>query len=310
MRLIISILVSKALADTCADCRYSDLEGRWSFKFTETAPHQLDCANAEAWNASIADFVNSKRIEFHDINQVTDVDTGLDGEFTLIYNQGFEINLQYQKWFAFFENNCKQVDNRFRCDKTAVGWVHDTLSRQWACFYAEKDQALDEITQLSENKLSPSEFDFPMPEKLPFKIRSEPFSHQSLQYQKRPRSNQHPVITPNQILAKLKSLDISNDGLPQSFSWNGDNSENENFVSPVKDQQSCGSCYAFASVAMFESRARVQTNNKWRPIFSEQDIVSCSDYSQGCQGGFPFLISKYGQDYGLVDESCFPYTAQ
>ena len=149
-----------------------------------------------------------------------------------------------------------------------------------------------------------------MPEKLPFKVRSEPFSHQSLQYQKRPRSSNHPLITPDKILAKLKALDISNDGLPDNFNWNGDNSQNKNFVSPVKDQQNCGSCYAFASVAMFESRARVQTNNKWEPVFSEQEIVSCSDYSQGCQGGFPFLISKYGQDYGLVEESCFPYTAQ
>ena len=81
-------------------------------------------------------------------------------------------------------------------------------------------------------------------------------------------------------------------------------------VSPVKDQQSCGSCYAFACTAMFEARARVQTNNQWQPLFSEQDVVSCTDYAQGCSGGFPYLISKYGQDFGIVEENCgMPYTA-
>ena len=48
----------------------------------------------------------------------------------------------------------------------------------------------------------------------------------------------------------------------------------------------------------------VQTNKKWQPLFSEQDIVTCTDYAQGCSGGFPYLISKYGQDFGLVEESC------
>lgn len=30
--------------------------------------------------------------------------------------------------------------------------------------------------------------------------------------------------------------------------------------------------------------------------------------SPGCDGGFPYLIGKYVQDFGIVDESCFPYT--
>lgn len=28
----------------------------------------------------------------------------------------------------------------------------------------------------------------------------------------------------------------------------------------------------------------------------------------GCEGGFPYLIAgKYAQDFGLVEESCYPY---
>lgn len=31
---------------------------------------------------------------------------------------------------------------------------------------------------------------------------------------------------------------------------------------------------------------------------------------KGCDGGFPYLIGKYIQDFGIVDESCFPYIAK
>jgi cathepsin C len=36
--------------------------------------------------------------------------------------------------------------------------------------------------------------------------------------------------------------------------------------------------------------------------------VSCSVYNQGCDGGYPLLVSKHGQDYGLVPSNCMPYT--
>ncbi|NXB95571.1 CATC peptidase, partial [Vidua chalybeata] len=74
---------------------------------------------------------------------------------------------------------------------------------------------------------------------------------------------------------------------------------------------SCGSCYAFSSMAMLEARIRILTNNTQKPVFSPQQVVSCSRYSQGCDGGFPYLIGgKYVQDFGVVEEDCFPYTAQ
>ncbi|XP_048454020.1 dipeptidyl peptidase 1 [Rhincodon typus] len=70
----------------------------------------------------------------------------------------------------------------------------------------------------------------------------------------------------------------------------------------------CGSCYSFSSMGMLEARIRIRTNNTQTPILSTQQIVSCSQYSQGCEGGFPYLIAgKYAQDFGLVEEHCFPY---
>lgn len=93
--------------------------------------------------------------------------------------------------------------------------------------------------------------------------------------------------------------------LPEEFDWR--NVDGKNYVSPIRNQGNCGSCYAFGTMAMFEARVRIMSNGSRTPVFSTQDIVSCSEYSQGCEGGFPYLISKYAKDFGLVDEECFPY---
>ena len=45
--------------------------------------------------------------------------------------------------------------------------------------------------------------------------------------------------------------------------------------------ETCGSCYAFSSMAMHEARMRVMTNMSENPVFSTQDIVECCQYSQG-----------------------------
>jgi cathepsin C len=94
--------------------------------------------------------------------------------------------------------------------------------------------------------------------------------------------------------------------LPNSYDWR--NVEGKNYVSPVRNQQSCGSCYIFGTEGMFEARIRVATKNATQSIFSPQEVVSCDSlYSQGCNGGFPYLIEKYAQDFGIVEESCYPY---
>lgn len=62
---------------------------------------------------------------------------------------------------------------------------------------------------------------------------------------------------------------------------------------------------------MIEARVRIATNNTRQPVFSPQDILDCSEYSQDCSGGFSYLIAgKYAQDFGLIEEKCNPYRAR
>ena len=71
--------------------------------------------------------------------------------------------------------------------------------------------------------------------------------------------------------------------LPEEFDWR--DKDGVDFVSPVRNQGQCGSCYAFASMGQLESGVRIKTNGRIQVVFSPQDVVSCSEYSQGCDGG-------------------------
>merc|ERR1711907_149699 len=75
----------------------------------------------------------------------------------------------------------------------------------------------------------------------------------------------------------------------------------------MRDQLTCGSCYAFASTSTIDERTRILTADADQVYMSPQDVVSCSPYSQGCDGGFPYLVFKYGMDYGYVKDACLPY---
>ena len=93
--------------------------------------------------------------------------------------------------------------------------------------------------------------------------------------------------------------------LPSTFTWL--NVENLNYDSPIKKQGECGSCYAIAAVSVLEARIRIKTNNRIKPILSPASVISCSRTNQGCAGGYPYLVGKFGKEFGFVEESCQPY---
>lgn len=97
---------------------------------------------------------------------------------------------------------------------------------------------------------------------------------------------------------------------PSYFDWRNVNSSN--WLTSVKDQGSCGSCWAFATVGAIESKIKiVNSNSSLDKDLSEQDLVSCFA-GDGCNGildsEFPSMLS-YIKNNGIVEESCFPYSA-
>ena len=92
-------------------------------------------------------------------------------------------------------------------------------------------------------------------------------------------------------------------GVPASLDWR--THKGGGWLSPVRSQSdggTCGSCYALATLAMVEARTRIASGGKQSEILSPLDVVGCSPYSQGCNGGFPYLVGKYGIDFGYVSQ--------
>ena len=92
------------------------------------------------------------------------------------------------------------------------------------------------------------------------------------------------------------------DNLPDEFDLRDMGS-----VPPIKDQGSCGSCWAFAKTASLES-ANAVTNGEMLNL-SEQELVSCDGDSYGCEGGF-LSDFRYQIQKGQGLESDFPYRAK
>lgn len=90
--------------------------------------------------------------------------------------------------------------------------------------------------------------------------------------------------------------------LPESFDW-----RDQGAVTPIRDQGQCGSCWAFATVAAFESAAIIDGFDPMDE--SEQFLVSYSYRDNGCEGGNLSTAATFLHRIGTVPEDCLPYRA-
>ncbi|XAR61510.1 Chymopapain [Bertholletia excelsa] len=90
--------------------------------------------------------------------------------------------------------------------------------------------------------------------------------------------------------------------LPKSVDW-----RKKGAVTNVKNQGSCGSCWAFSTVAAVEGINQIVTGNL--TSLSEQQLIDCdTDFNHGCNGG----LMDYAFEYimhsgGLHKEDDYPY---
>jgi len=118
---------------------------------------------------------------------------------------------------------------------------------------------------------------------------------------------QHKLITPIEH-------DVPND-LPDNFDartqW-----PNCPTLKEVRDQGSCGSCWAFGAVEAMSDRICIASNGAQNAHISAEDLVSCcTSCGFGCDGGFPQAAWAYYKSSGLVTggnyntkQGCEPYT--
>jgi len=93
-----------------------------------------------------------------------------------------------------------------------------------------------------------------------------------------------------------------------TFDWR--NKDGTNWLEPVVTQGDCGSCYTISTVHMLTARNKIKKGSTSEPSFSVTFPLFCSEYNQGCDGGYGFLQSKWSEDVGLVPESCSPFAQE
>jgi C1A family cysteine protease len=98
--------------------------------------------------------------------------------------------------------------------------------------------------------------------------------------------------------------------LPNSFDWR--DYQGKNWLTSVKNQGNCGSCWLFSSVSALESAVKIDLNEpNYNIDLSEQEVLSCSPYNTiGCYGGWEWQALNYAKNYGITDEAFFSYMAR
>jgi C1A family cysteine protease len=116
---------------------------------------------------------------------------------------------------------------------------------------------------------------------------------------------------PDPVPAANPDLPVLN--LAGSFDWRNNNGQN--YLPPIRNQGSCGSCWAFGTVAPLEAAILIKQGQA--VDLSEQYLVSCSfneSYDYGCSGGWfahqyhQWKIPPGESAAGAVQETDVPYT--
>ncbi|XP_063905466.1 procathepsin L-like [Zophobas morio] len=89
--------------------------------------------------------------------------------------------------------------------------------------------------------------------------------------------------------------------LPASFDW-----RNSGMVTPVKNQGSCGSCWAFSTTGALESHYKIRYGST--VTLSEQQLVDCVPEAGGCGGGWMADAYMYiARNGGINYDRDYPY---
>ena len=93
----------------------------------------------------------------------------------------------------------------------------------------------------------------------------------------------------------------SKNAAPDSWDW-----RDKGYVSHVKDQASCGSCWAFSTMANLEGQYYKKKGTM--VTLSEQMLVDCDTIDSACNGGLmEYAFTWLKQNGGIMTDADYPY---
>jgi hypothetical protein len=114
--------------------------------------------------------------------------------------------------------------------------------------------------------------------------------------------------------ASVESAPVPLHVLPPTFDWSHVRRPSAppaagDWMTPVRYQSQCGSCWAFAALAVMEAQLNIQAGDPTLDVdLAEQDVIDCDTYNLGCiGGGTEQSLDGYLHDVGAPSEGCDPF---
>eukprot|EP00928_Gymnodinium_smaydae_P027677 TRINITY_DN21321_c0_g1_i2.p1 TRINITY_DN21321_c0_g1~~TRINITY_DN21321_c0_g1_i2.p1 ORF type:complete len:554 (-),score=125.19 TRINITY_DN21321_c0_g1_i2:55-1626(-) len=346
-------LPAAVVADLPVHCLRHQVQGEWTFVLSAPSSQRSSCGHGHPDKEdaqpprSLVDEKKGSAVErfvLHDPNVATRADRkGERGTWTMIYDEGFEVNVGDRSFFAFsnftFEQDSvtHEKKNVSHCGQTMVGWYQNTKRTEFGCYYGYKmdpqttknvaaapsesehttheDKKIDHAT-LSHTvsnlnkKLSMLQVGWKarvMPKWIG-KTVSEMNAYAGIKRSTSMRELRMDRLQQNQH-SKRRVRSFLQRPVQPPAEWDWSNLTNGiNYLEPVMDQSDCGSCYAASSMRMLTARHKIATKSPDALPWSISMPLFCGEYNQGCKGGFPFLMAKWSSELGLLPATCMRYS--
>ncbi|KAL9652901.1 hypothetical protein ABK040_015419 [Willaertia magna] len=80
-------------------------------------------------------------------------------------------------------------------------------------------------------------------------------------------------------------------------------------IHPIRDQEQCGSCWAFSASEVLSDRYCIASNGEVDIVLSPQYMLECDSSDYGCSGGYLNNAWKFLEKTGIPSDECDPYTS-